>query len=159
MGATSTLLVLKIRGSDGTVLWTGDFSGSRSSDRAQGNAVVTNAAGDVFVGGSLVNTGSDADFSLLKIDGATGVEQWRSEVKGPHPDQMNSIAADADGNILGAGATSFDSDGSPNNFAVAKFNAINGAILWHKTIDAAGPDAAYSVAVDSAGNAFATGVL
>jgi hypothetical protein len=110
----------------------------------------------VFVGGSLNNTVSVNDFSLLKVSGATGIEQWRSELKAPLSDMIRSIAVDLDGNILAAGTTSFEGN---LTFAVAKFNAITGAILWHKTVDDGGNDAAQSVAVDGVGNAFATGQL
>lgn len=148
------LLVVKIHGTDGTVLWISDLTGTGQG--GLGQSVLTNAAGDVFVGGSLNNTVSVNDFSLLKVSGATGIEQWRSELKAPLSDMIRSIAVDLDGNILAAGTTSFEGN---LTFAVAKFNAITGAILWHKTVDDGGNDAAQSVAVDGVGNAFATGQL
>ena len=42
------------------------------------NAVAIDAAGDVIAAGVIRNTGSDADFPVVKLNGTTGEVLWRA---------------------------------------------------------------------------------
>ena len=150
------VLVVKLSGRDGSVLWRHRFDGpGRSAD--YGIDVTTDGAGDVIVGG--VSHLIIEDMLVLKVDGATGVEEWHSVVPGPGvgSDQGLAVAVDALGDVALAGDSTY---GDTGRFAVIKVRGSDGRLLWRGA--AGGSDAtgqAFAVAFDPAGDVVVAGGL
>ena len=156
LGTTPDVLVVKLSGRDGSVLWRHRFDGpGHSSDYAID--ITTDAAGDVIVGG--VSYLIAEDMLVLKVDGATGVEEWHSVVPGPGvgSDQGLAVAVDAHGDVALAGDMTF---GTTDRFAAIKVRGTDGKLLWRAA--AGGADAtgqAFAVAFDPAGDVVVAGGL
>lgn len=120
-------------------------------------AVVTDAAGNVYITGSSMGSGSNLDYATVKYNSA-GVQQWASRYNGPGNfiDISNSVAVDASGNVyvtgISTGTTSF------TDYATVKYNS-SGVEQWAARYNgpANGTDEAFSVVVDAAGNVYVTG--
>ena len=151
-------LVIKFSGSTGAELWRSVTDGSlQNDDRAQ--AVAVTEQGDVFVGGFL---GDDPvlnfpDFSLLKLSGNDGSEQWRSGVPSleAHGGEVRSLAIDSAGDVVAAGAASL---GGWCDFVVAKFAHGDGHEIW-RHVENFSCDFASAVATDPSDNVLVTGAL
>jgi PQQ-like domain len=156
-----TFIVVKLDGATGDVLWRRELNGSGSLYRTQVNSLVLDGAGDVVAAGSVVNAGQAEDFAVVKLDGATGTVEWRTELDGTghYQDEAYDVVLGADGSILTAGfiygAATF------HDFAVVKLDPVAGGVTWQTTIDgrASWADGATSLAVDSRGDVVAGGRL
>lgn len=154
LGTSRDVLVVKLSGHDGSVLWRHRFDGpGHGSDSAID--VTTDGAGDVIVGG--VSNLIVEDMLVLKLDGATGVEKWHSVVPGPGvgTDQGLAVAVDAHGDVALAGDSTY---GSTGRFAAIKVRGSDGKLLWRAA--AGGPDAsgqAFAVEFDPAGDVMVAG--
>ena len=101
-----------------------------------------------------------AVLTLLITDTSHGqmVEKWVQRYNGPanSNDRASATALDSAGNVA---VTGYSSNGSNNDYYTAKYAAADGALLWENryTGPANSSDAAYSIAVDSAGNVVVTG--
>jgi len=118
------------------------------------------AGGNVVAAGLITNTGTDADFAVVKFDGTSGAELWRKTIDGSalfSSDAAFAVTVDAGGNVLAAGR--IQNAGVGWDFTVAKFAGVDGAELWRRVIDGTGNDRdeAFAVAVDSAGDVVAAG--
>jgi outer membrane protein assembly factor BamB len=80
--------------------------------------VVVSASGLVIIGGSLTNTGTNADASLVALN-TDGGEQWRQSLDGTAhlSDAINALAL-ADGAVV-AGGFLVNTDNHPTGIAVA----------------------------------------
>ena len=143
--------------SDHALAWQTEIDGTANSfDRV--NSVAVDAAGDVIAGGSISNFGTGFDFAVVKLDGASGAELWRTEIDTANStDQVFSVAVDAAGDVIAGGSIS--NIGTGSNFVVVKLDGVNGAELWRTEIDGAANarDSAFTVAVDADGNVIAGG--
>ena len=147
--ATGTdFTVAKFDGASGQELWRQVITGS-ADDWA--NALAVDNFGNVVAAGYTCSA-TDCDFTVIKFDGATGVELWRKLIA---DGRANAVVVDAAANVVAAGQTSFD-------FTVVKFDGVSGAVLWRKDIQ--GTDGYYNwanwanaVAVDAAGDVVAAG--
>jgi hypothetical protein len=118
--------------------------------------MAVDGANDVVVTGESVNASSD--WKTIKYAAADGAILWQAEYDGAAGglDIPFSIAIDAANDVIIAGDTSNATD---LDARIVKLSGANGAVLWQKTFAGAagGDDIFYSVALDAAGNAFATG--
>ena len=109
--------------------------------------------------GFTVNAGKKPDFTVVKLDGARGVELWRYVIGGTAFgfDNAHAVTVDGAGDVVAAGR--IVNTGTSDDFTVVKFDGVSGTELWHQVINgtANGVDRALSVAVDSMGNVLATG--
>jgi len=111
----------------------------------------------------LSNLGTAEDFTVVKLAGAGGGEQWRRVVDGPgHTfDAAVAVAADPKGNVVAAGIT--EGAAPPRGFTVMKLAGRSGGVRWDRRLEGTAHldrgDAATSVALDRSGHVFATGVL
>lgn len=156
LGTSPDVLVVKLSGRDGSVLWRHRFDGpGHGSDYAID--VTTDGAGDVIVGG--VSYLIIEDMLVLKVDGATGAEKWHSVVPGPGigTDQGLAVAVDAHGDVALAGDATY---GDTDRFAVIKVRGSDGKLLWRAAAGAADATGqAFAVAFDPAGDVVAAGGL
>lgn len=155
---------------NGNALWGVTGGGPKSGE--QGNALTTDAAGNIYATGIFYDT---AVFSGTTVYGAlaeafiakyspTGQLIWVKGMGGPKADDATGIAVDASGNVFVAGK--FDSvatiggqqlisAGGTDAF-LAKFNS-NGEFQWVKVIGGTGADNMDCVKIDRAGNIVAVG--
>jgi hypothetical protein len=127
---------------------------------AQAHAVAVDGAGDVLAAGLTANRGSFTDFTVVKLGGTNGAEQWRAVLTGTQnrrDDQASAVAVDAAGDVVAAGWTS--NAGSGLDFTVVKLAGASGTEHWRYVFNgpANGDDQAYAVAVDGAGDVLAAG--
>ena len=158
-GLDRDFFVVKLSGADGAERWRRTINGSDNRDD-MALAVAVDAAGNVVAAGLITNTGTDADFAVVKLDGASGAELWRRTIDGSalfSADAAFAVTVDAGGNVVAAGR--IQNAGVGWDFTVAKFAGVDGAELWRRVIDGTGHDRdeAFAVAVDSAGDVVAAG--
>ena len=132
----------------------GPYHAASSSTDGNGNLYV---AGDKSRGGFF----SNSDLSLSKYD-ADGTEVWSRTYGTSRNDYAASITTDTAGNVYMAGKTYGSFAGSSNrggyDLFVSKFDA-QGIELWTRQFGGTGDDLPRSIATDSSGNAYLTGVL
>ena len=154
-------IVLKMDGASGTELWRQVITGTSSGSMA--NVVTVDGMGNIVAAGTITNTDTNADFTVIKFDGASGAELWRQVLKGTVPgnDVANAVTVDATGNVVAAGVTV--NSGAGNDFTVVKFDGASGAELWRQvlngTCQCSAGDVANAVTVDATGNVVAAGTL
>jgi hypothetical protein len=141
--------------SSGNVYTTGFFEGTVDFDPGAGTSNLTSAGGaDVFV--SKLNS--------------SGVLVWAKSFGGASLDVGISIAVDSSGNVYttgyfqgtadfdpGAGTSNLTSAGDFDIF-VSKLDS-SGNFVWAKSFGAAAVDTGNSIAVDSSGNVYTTGIF
>jgi outer membrane protein assembly factor BamB len=153
------MTIVKVRASDGALLWRRDVDGAASRfDRAW--AVAVDAAGDVVAAGYTENPGTA--FTVVKVHGSDGTELWRRTIDvGGNEAEATSVAVDGAGDVVAAGVfTDLTEPPLPlAELAVVKLAGATGAELWRRTINgtATGTDIARAVAVDGSGDVFAAG--
>jgi hypothetical protein len=150
--------------------WSQRF-GSTSGD--VGNAVATDAAGNIYVtgffngivnfGGSPLTSAGSNDVFIAKYN-ANGAHQWSQRFGSVGDDLAYGIAVDASANVFVTGYFSgtvnfggipLASAGSTDIF-IAKYNA-SGVHQWSNRFGSTGPDYGVALATDAAGNVAVTG--
>lgn len=160
---------------NGNVLWAKSAGGG--PDEAQGISVAVDASGNAYLTGGCISStiifGSDTlknvgglSIFLVKYD-ASGNVFWAKNSTGADNAVVNAIAVDAVGNSYMTGTFNspiiiFDYDtlkniGDKNIFFVAY--DPTGNVIWAKSAGGTYEDEGYSVAVDSAGDAYFTGAF
>lgn len=151
------LAAIKLDGATGTEIWRYTLDRAGHDDRATDIALDT--TGDVFVSGVLSSPANE--FTVLKLDGATGAELWRQHVVGSDSGGAGAafaLALDSSGGLFAAGQLA--GPGGPD-FAVVKLDAATGAEIWRQEVDGGGGvlESAADVAADASGNAIVAGAL
>jgi hypothetical protein len=157
-GTGGDFTVVKFDGLSGAELWRTVISGNAAFSFDLAHAVTVDSTGNVVAAGYIVNSGTQDDFFVVKLDGASGAELWRQVINGSASgrDQARAVAVDARGDVVGAG---FIVDIARADFFVVKFDGVTGAELWRQVIKgtANGADLASAVTVDADGNVIAAG--
>ncbi len=140
----------------GKQTWAKRYNGpGNGTDRAQ--AVAVDGAGNVYVTGQSLVSGTDYDFVTIKYS-PSGKLMWAKRYNGPGKDNdgAQAIAVDGSGNVYVAGWSK--GSGNDYDFATLKFNK-NGKQLWIKRYNGPGNDydCAMALAVDGSGNVYVTG--
>jgi hypothetical protein len=158
----------------GAHLWSRRFGGAGDETAL---SVAVDPSGAIFVGGefwgattdlgggALANAGA-SDAFLAKYS-ASGAHLWSRAFGGPDTDSTYGVATDAAGDVVAVGvfkgsAVDFGGRtlasmwGGLDSFVV-KLSGSNGGNLWAKNVRCGGPDFAYGVAVDGAGNVLVAG--
>jgi hypothetical protein len=155
--------VIKLKGATGVEMWRRILTGRPKDSFSEANAVVVDSAGNVVAAGVAMNAGTGADFTVVKLDGGTGVEQWRRIINcargaGLH-DEVAAIALDAAGDVIAAGTTCGTLTTWPSSpeFTVVKLDGTSGAERWRHVISTNSMGIAAAVTVDAAGNVVVTG--
>ena len=80
--------------------------------------------GDVVAAGGIR---TNAGFTVLKFDGATGAERWRQVIMGPAgPGIARAVAVDGHGDVVAAGQ-SRDHGNAYGGFTVIKLDGASGS--------------------------------
>ncbi|MEY2563975.1 MAG: hypothetical protein QOH88_2168 [Verrucomicrobiota bacterium] len=142
---------------DGHVLWERRVNGA-ANDEDWGYAVTLDAAGNVFVTGTISYTASTGEDAYVgKYSGVDGHVIWETEktlISGY--DSGFFIKVDPQGNpvILGRGP---GPGGFPDAFTT-KYNGATGALIWNKSYDGPAHQNEYpgGLAIDGSGDVFVT---
>ncbi|MDT9191152.1 MAG: SBBP repeat-containing protein, partial [Limnospira sp. PMC 894.15] len=163
---------------DGALVWAQSVGGSDYS--SSGNGIAVDDAGNVYATGGfsgsidingdgtadLVSAGrTDAYIAKFNRDGTL---VWAQSIGGSDFDSGNGIAVDDAGNVYATGGFSgsidINGDGTADLVSagwegdayIAKFNR-DGALVWAQSIGGRSLDSGNGIAVDDAGNVYATG--
>jgi len=134
------LLVTRLAGSDGHERWRTRLRGVRGDWRPiynDGLAAAVDGAGDVLVAGSLQNAPTDGgdfgDFTVAKLDGATGSERWRFRFPEPPGTGLaNVIAVDGSGDVVAGGRIGGI---GPGVVSIVKLSAADGHLVWQRDLE------------------------
>lgn len=154
VGTGYDLTAIKYDGVNGQELWRQVVKGSPDAYGFSGSAsaVAIDASGNVVVAGGLLNADRHLDFTVIKFDGASGEELWRKLIING---SANALAIDSAGDVVAVGSSS-------SGFTVIKLSGVNGTELWRADIRGTASyfyfDAAYAIALDTAGNVLVAGV-
>jgi hypothetical protein len=160
IGFSQGFTVVKLDGASGAELWRYVVTGTASGFSDGASSVAVDAAGDVVAAGALTNTGTQADFTVLKVNGSSGVKLWRQTLNGTANgfDRANAVALDAAGDVVAAGFLANTATGS--DFTVVKFDGATGAERWRQVVPSPSGccgGGAQTVTVDAAGDVVAAG--
>jgi uncharacterized delta-60 repeat protein len=144
--------------SDGDTVWARTYNGP-DGDSDWGNALVTDASGNVYVTGASFGNGTSSNYITIKYN-SNGDMEWATGYNGPANgiDEANAAALNnSDNSILvtgfsdGGGTTGYD-------YATIKYSS-NGDSVWAVRYNGpgSGDDKASCITVDDAGNVFVTG--
>jgi hypothetical protein len=150
-GTNSDYATIKYN-SAGAQQWVSRYDGP-ASDWDGPSAVALDSAGNVYVTGGSIGSGTLDDCATIKYNSA-GVQQWVARYNGSANgnDGGNAIAIDGAYNVYVAGQTGSD-------YLTLKYNSA-GVQQWVATYNGPGnsTDVGRSVAVNSIGNVYVTGV-
>jgi hypothetical protein len=136
--------------------WVVRYNGP-ANDEDEARAIALDDAGNIYVTGVSVGLGTSYDYTTVKYD-SLGVEQWVARYNGPGNDfdYANAIAVDGAGNVYVTGQ-SYGS-GTATDYATVKYDPL-GVEQWVARYNGPGNDFdwASAIAVDNAGNIYATG--
>jgi len=157
-GNNSGLDIILIKyNSTGSSLWTKRFNGTANSDD-EAAAVWVDGFGNVYVSGTVSNTGTAKDIVIIKYNSGGG-QMWAVIYNGNSnlDDVAKSMVVDNAGNIYLTGYTS--SPSSSQDFVTIKYNS-NGVQQWIGIYN--GPagtyDEPFAITVDAAGNSYVCGL-
>ena len=123
----------------------------------------------VTVGPDLTYNGGNADAFVAKVNPAGTALVYAGFIGGANGDQGQGIAIDGAGNAYVVGSTQSDQSSFPvaggpdltyngnEDAFVAEVNAAGAALNYASYIGGSGQDQGFSIALDSAGNAYLTG--
>jgi uncharacterized delta-60 repeat protein len=156
--ASATDIVTIKYNSAGVIQWTANY-GFTTDQYEQGNSVVVDASGNVFITGQSdpdsTTTVSD-DYVVIKYNSA-GVQQWvqRTNGTGNGIDRPSKIVLDPTGNPVVTGR----SDNVLNyDYLTVKYNTTTGAPLWSVRFDRTHNDWATDLVINPTnGNIYVTG--
>jgi uncharacterized delta-60 repeat protein len=141
----------------GVYVWGFIYNGA-ANDWDEAHAIAADDAGNVYVTGYSISSGSYSDYATVKYN-AAGVQQWaeRYSVTGTNSDRAYAIAVDGMGNVFVTGRL-FGGAGTNWNYGTIKYSST-GNREWVNSYDGPGQyvDIAYAIAVDGAGNVYVTG--
>jgi len=169
------IVVFKLSGIDGSLLWTQQQTTFNTSADDQDPSIAVDIFGNVYVaywtfsgtvsGGT--NNGTSLDIVLFKLSGINGSLLWTQQQTAFNTsgsDVAPSIAVDSSGNVYVAYYTGGTVSGGTNNggsvdIVVFKLNGMNGSLLWTQqqtAFNTSNQDLVPSLAVDSSGNVYVT---
>src|SRR5690606_30883634 len=108
--------------------------------RQQANAVVRDGAGQIIAAGA-VSTTDSSDFTVVKLDAATGTEIWRSSIDGTsagpvnlvaHRDEAVAVTVDPDDDVIAVGNLVNETTGDDG--FVVKLAGTTGTELWRREL-------------------------
>ena len=154
--------VAKLDGVTGAEVWRAELDGVGAEPLDDlATDVALDSSGDVIAVGQLDNGVSATDLTVVKLDGATGAEQWRLSVDGAFAgseDTATAVAITASDDVVVAGALEqADEDWV---FTVLRIDGASGAESWRREIDTiANVARANHVELTSSGDVVAAGIL
>lgn len=143
--------VAKYHGDTGSELWRFLVEGGGLEHEAL--SVAVSPGGNVVASGA-VTDGNNQDFFVVAIDGVTGAELWRQQLRDEEPREYASVLRlDPNADVLAIGRI------STSTAFVLKFDGATGNELWrtHVGLSVPGPNVVRDIAVDPSGTIWAAG--
>jgi len=142
--------------SSGAQLWVSRYNGPGNADD-YANALAIDGAGNVFVTGRSIGSGTSEDYATIKYN-SSGQQQWISRYNGPGngADIANDVIVDGTSNTIVVGESA--GSGTSSDFATIKYDS-SGALLWVSRYNGPGnsADKANDVIVDGTSNTIVVG--
>lgn len=162
-GPTRSFLVMKLRGTDGFVIWKKEFYGGDTAGYNYANDLAIDRYGHIYAAG-VTDDNAGWRFALVKLNGNDGSKIWPAGLSAsPLPivaASAESLVLDSANNILAAGQVS---SGLFNNaLAVFKFNGATGQKIWGKSFPGNSFldfSTAKAIALDSSANPVTAGFI
>lgn len=157
--------VVKLSGATGATLWLRQIEGS-GGGYDEANAVAIDSLGDVFAGGQLDQTASNWDFSVVKLDGASGATEWEQNIDGGGsgglpPDTLDNVRGIAVSGTDVVAVGTLQNPDTSGDFTAVMLSGTTGAELWRQEGHGRasfGQDAATQIKVlDASGNVVVNG--
>jgi len=154
----ATIGVAKMSGTTGQLLWSRHITGQQRQPGDDVGAVAIDAAGDVFVGGSLYRKFRSV-FAVAKLSGRTGARRWLTIVPSVAPGKYGSdggvthLAVDGNGDVVVDGVLA-DAEGDLVS-TIVRLGGGTGAIQWRYRDT--GFALAEGIAIDGHGDVVAAG--
>jgi hypothetical protein len=150
------ILVIKYDTS-GDTIWTRSYNGSADSDD-DGLGICVDGSGNVYVVGSIMNSGMSYDMALLKYN-SNGDLQWvrsYAGTEGNNEDRALGIAVDSEDHIY---ITGFSTESDLKTDIVTRKYDSEGELLWSVLEDGADDldSKGMGIVVDNSGNICVTG--
>lgn len=128
-----SLRVVRLRGADGSAVWTRDLRGThQTADNGQAypaeSLITVGPGGEVFVGDSFTNVDNEQDLAVVRLDGETGAEDWRFIWDGRGgwgAETSRGVAVDSSGDLFVIGYTHSTPYG--RGFSVFKLDGHTGS--------------------------------
>jgi uncharacterized delta-60 repeat protein len=145
----------------GILQWEAIYDGADGQLGALAADLVLDTAGNVYITGG-ISIRHEIDYATIKYN-TNGVQQWIAFYNDPANglDRASAIGVDKNGNVYITGMSRLDGSGF-FDYATIKYNA-DGMQKWIQRFNGVndqikgGPDAAYALALDTAGNVYVTG--
>jgi len=142
--------------SSGVEQWVARYNGPGNNDD-QVHAMTTDCAGNIYVTGWSVGSGTNRDYATIKYNSA-GVEQWVARYDDPASslDEANAVVVDRVGNVYVTGYS--PGVGTDNDYTTIKYSS-SGVQEWVSLYNGStsSGDVATHIALDTVGNAYVTG--
>ncbi|CAN5871061.1 hypothetical protein BH11BAC7_BH11BAC7_14090 [soil metagenome] len=156
-GSNFDIVTIKLD-QNGNQQWVSSYNGTGNGyDEAR--AIVTDAAGNVYVTGYSAGLSANYDVITIMYD-ASGVQQWATRFNGTANgfDEGYDIAVDGSGNVYVTGGTVTTT--SNLNYITIKYNSAGAqqwATTYSNTNNATNTECAYALTLDATGNVYVTG--
>ncbi|MCB0725269.1 MAG: SBBP repeat-containing protein [Ignavibacteriae bacterium] len=155
-GVTKDYCTIKYN-SSGDTLWVRRYNGPGNNSDA-GNSIAVDNLGNVYVTGESPGSGTDYDYCTIKYN-SSGDTLWVRRYNGPDNliDAALSLTIDNTGNVYVTGLS--EGISTDYDYCTIKYNS-SGDSLWVKRFNGVGSgrDQAASIALDSSGNVYVTGL-
>jgi hypothetical protein len=155
----STSILLSATALSQTAMWINDLNGPISVGQDMPSAIKTDASGNTYVTGYISDVGGSGaiNFGTVKYN-SSGGQEWFAVFNsaGTQTDIARDLAVDGSGNVYVLGST-LGPDST--DYTIVKYNS-SGTQQWSVQLNGPGDgyDEPHSVAVDPAGNVYATGL-
>jgi uncharacterized delta-60 repeat protein len=150
-GTGFDIVTLKFN-SDGNLIWSVTYNYT-SNEFDQGNAIVTDAAGNIYVAGQSdkdATLNNNDDFLIIKYN-TSGIQQWakRTNGFGNSTDRPSAIALDNNDDLLVTGRSN---NGVDDDYFTVKYDGATGTELWKKYFDRTNTDRATDIVCNTSNN-------
>ncbi len=152
-GFDSEAVVVKLDGNSGAEIWRRNLF-CREGGKVR---IALDAGGAVVAAGRGCPIGTppgSGPFSVVKLDGSSGVERWRYSLN-IRDGTAFAVAVDGSGDVVATGNTASDRTGG--DFVVVKVDGQSGTERWRRTVGAPLGGVGDALAIDTAGNVLAGG--
>ncbi|MHA1269308.1 MAG: SBBP repeat-containing protein [Candidatus Helarchaeota archaeon] len=152
-GAGNSDFLLVKFDSNGTIIWNTTWGGISTDE---GNDLVIDSSGFIYCVGKSIGFFSISNCLALVKFAPNGTLLWNSSWDGPNDDSGYGITIDSNGYLYCSATTNSYGSGL-KDFALIKFDSINGSIIWNTTFGGPSNDYNFDVVVDKFGFIYCAG--
>ena len=144
-GTDRDFYTAKYAANTGSLIWAARYNGL-ANDEDTGSDVAVDAEGNVIVTGTSSN-GVNDDVCTVKYAAATGSLLWERRYNGPGnlQDSGGAVTVDGSGNVIVASSSA--NPGGNGDIYIAKYAALDGALLWERRYNGTGNNIDWPAAV------------